>query len=211
MLKNSNSKVLFNKQNKRLRKILLLIYIGLLCLNINLYSQTETPPDTLQTDSFDYWKDYSYSYVEDVIEIEDTMTINLNDSLGIDSFELGTVYEKTFSFVNKIQDSPQNPDIGTTGGGGSTGSSTTNKGIGNSQDGVKPTAVVSPCECIEVDWYKYPIPPGETGWIKIKILTTIPDKNIKIIKVFLSDIRGIKPIAQIPIKLITNTKTVSSN
>ncbi len=195
------SQILHSKfQTNITRNILTLI----LCLCVKLtYSQTEGSQDTA-TRYYD--KVYDETYAVDTIEYRDTITVNLNDSLEIDSFELGSIHEYTFN----VDDRRSIPTGGNGTGATGTPDRNSSNNSGRTQVSEQVADVNTSCGCTNPTWYTQPIPPGETGWLKIKYNATIPDKKISVINVFIKNSVSIKVIAIIPVKVIAIVKNVPS-
>jgi hypothetical protein len=65
-----------------------ILFVFVLGFTQKLTAQTEVPEDTIPVVSDYFNKVYDETYAVDTIEFRDTLTVNLNDSLEIDSFEL---------------------------------------------------------------------------------------------------------------------------
>lgn len=124
---------------------------------------------------------YNNDYAVDNVQVFDLINWNINTILEKDSLELGKVYEITKQFTNNISV----PLV------------------------IK--SVTQPCSCLEPDWYKQSIPPGGTGWIKIKYTASIPDKRNTYIKLIIYDANGVKPMIIQPVKIDVNVKYNATN
>jgi Protein of unknown function (DUF1573) len=190
-----------------------ILFILVLGLTQTLKAQTEIPEDTItQTEIPEdttiryYDKVYDETYAVDTIEYRDTITISLNDSLEIDSFELGSVHEYTFNVDDRRSVSSDGNGTGTGGSGtsGTTQHHNNNSGQGQTRNTEQISTAEPDCTCTNPTWYTQPIPPGETGWLKIRYNATIPDKKTSIINVIIKN--PIKIIAVIPVQIIAIVK-----
>ncbi len=124
---------------------------------------------------------YINDYRVDVVYTYDMINLDINVALNIDSLSLGVQYEVIQTFLNT-------------------------KNLPVIIKDIAPS-----CTCISTDWYKQPIAPGATGWIKIKYLATIPDKKSKLVKAIIYDEKGYKPMGIQPIKISVNVKQPANN
>ena len=101
----------------------------------------------------------------------ETITIDINEFLGINELVLGSKYEILFNI-----DNPTSKDLEI-------------RGFSN------------PCLCIQPDWHKTPIAPGESGFVKVKYTATIVGPSQKQFKAYLYDKNTNKPVAKVTVIL----------
>lgn len=147
-----------------------------------LHAQSVSAQSENQIDTTQSWGTYYASdYAVDTIQQLSVINWDVNTILSIDSLELGMVYEITQQFTNFKAIPIIIKDI------------------------------TQPCSCTEAEWFKQPIPPGGTGWIKIKYTASIPDKKYFTFKLIGYDATGIKPLFTQPIKTAVNVKYNATN
>lgn len=147
-----------------------------------LYAQNVFAQTEGTIDTTQSWGTYYASdYAVDTILQLDVISWDVNSILEKDSLELGKVYEITQQFLN-FKSIP-----------------------------ITIKDITQPCSCTEAEWFKQPIPPGGTGWIKIKYTASIPDKKYFTFKLIGYDATGIKPLFIQPIKTAVNVKYNATN
>lgn len=119
----------------------------------------------------DNYTKYNNNYSAEKIPKLPVIQLNFNQLANQDSLKMNQVYQATYNYTN-VKEGP-----------------------------VLIADVARACGCLSIDWYKMPIPPGGTGWIKIKYVSTIPIKRVGTIKVVLADELNIGLVGVQPIEL----------
>ena len=156
-----------------------LLYLSIMLFSFNIYGQS--PPEIVYDDSeigiLLTDQIYKDNYENEVIIQLDSHYLDLNELLVISELTLGVTYEVTINFSNTLNDIAI----------------------------IK--AVINPCSCTSVDWYKGSISAGSTGFIKIKYTATILGESQKRFTAVFYDTQGLKPLGKKDIVL--NTKVAA--
>ena len=162
-----------SKNENEYFKCILILLLSMFSV-LDIHAQTEGQPmDSTDLDSAYYQKVYSSTYVAKLRPIYADIYRDMNQIKEVDSLELGQTYE-----------SDQIPIYNT------------------SQETVTIGEPDPTCSCIDVKWSSQPIPPGESGWVKISVTTTTPIKQTIKVKIPLIPRLPKSPIGMVPITVV---------